>query len=186
MQIQLYLSDEVQCHFGLSPQDTQSDNSTPLSSDWKTLWRCDHLVSTDDKLEHLFLFTNAVSKFSLIMVDRCSDLAGLLGCFQQHFLLALHEHGCPFPANEIEIDFQLLTGNPFQLTQQMHFLGDLAIEQLLINDVDIEATELRLNSYESLAHPISASDAMRQRLQPAKVSNARPHIIPFQSQALAR
>ncbi len=186
MQIQLYLSDEVQSHFDISPQDIESDNSTPLSSNWKALWRCEHLVSTDDQLEHLFLFTNAVSKFSLIMVDRSNDLARLLGCFQQHFLLALHEHGCPFPAIEVEIDFQLLEGNPLQLTQDMHFLGDLAIEQLLTNDVDIEATEMRLNSYESLSQPISASDAMRQRLQPAKVSNARPRIIPFTDKAVAR
>jgi len=186
MQIQLYLSDEVQSHFNISPQDIENDNATPLSSNWKALWRCEHLVSTDDQLEHLFLFTNAVSKFSLIMVDRSNDLARLLGCFQQHFLLALHEHGCPFPATEVEIDFQLLEGNPSQLTQHMTFLGDLAIEKLLTNDIDIEATEIRLNSYESISQPISASDAMRQRLQPSQNVNVGPTIVPFTAKAVAR
>ena len=186
MQIQLYLSDEVQSHFGISPQDIQSDGTTPLSSNWKALWRCEHLVSTDDQLEHLFLFTNAVSNFSLIMVDRSNDLASLLGSFQQHFLLALHEHGCPFPKNEIEIDFQLLSGNPSQLTQRMHFLADLAIEHLMVNDIDIEATEQSLNRFESLSFPVSASDSMRQRLQPAAKTQSRPSIVQFTPRVAAR
>ncbi|MEO1856379.1 MAG: hypothetical protein ABGY95_03305 [Rubritalea sp.] len=179
MQIQLYLSAEVQSHFIIPPQDIQSDSATLLSSNWKALWGCEHLISTDDGLEHLFLFTNAVSKYSLILVDRYNDLASLLGSFQQHLLLALHEHGCPFPANEEEVDFHLLSGAPHPLTLHMLFLGDLAIEHLIANDADVEAAEVRLNTYESLSHPISASNAMRQRLQPAQVSYAGQTIVPF-------
>lgn len=186
MQIQLYLSDEVQDHFDISPQDIQSDSATPLSADWRALWRCAHLVSTDDQLEHLFIFTNAVTNFSLIMVDRSHDLASLLGSFQQHFLLALHEHGSPFPKNDLEIDFQLLSGAPQLLTQQMSFLGDLAIEQLMINDIDIEATEQTLNTHESLSQPVSASDAVRQRLQPATKTNSRPSIVQFTPKVAVR
>jgi D-ribose pyranose/furanose isomerase RbsD len=186
MQIQLYLSAEVQSHFAISPQNIQSDNAIVLSSNWKALWRCDHLISTDDGLEHLFLFTNAVSKYSLILIDRSNDLASLLGSFQQHFLLALHEHGSPFPTNEEEVDFDLLSGVPLPLTQHMSLLGDLAIEHLIANDADIEAAEVRLNSYESISQPTSASKAVRQRLQPAQATNAGQTIVPFVSQVAAR
>jgi hypothetical protein len=68
----------------------------------------------------------------------------------------------------------------------MTFLGDLAIEKLLTNDIDIEATEIRLNSYESISQPISASDAMRQRLQPSQNVNVGPTIVPFTAKAVAR
>lgn len=186
MQIQLYLSAEEQSHFAISPQEIQSDNATLLSSNWKALWRCEHLISTDDQLEHLFLFTNAVTLYSLIMVDRGNDLASLLGSFQQHFLLALHEHGSPFKANNVEVNVQLLNGSPLPLIEHMSFLSDLAVEQLLANNADIEATEERLNNIESLSLPISASDAMHQRLQPAKSINTDTTIVPFISQAAAR
>jgi len=179
MQIQLYLSAEVQAHFAISPQGIQSDKATLLSANWKALWRCEHLISTDDQLEHLFLFTNAVTHYSLIMVDRSQDFQSLLGSFQQHFLLALHEHGCPFPVNEAEIDFQPLSGNSLPLTQHMACLGDLAIEHLIANDADIDATELRLNTHESLSQPLSASDNMRQRLLPVTQTQTSPSIIPF-------
>jgi len=183
MQIQLYLSAEVQSHFAISPQDIQSDNATLLSSNWKVLWRCEHLISTDDGLEHLFLFTNAVSRYSLILVDRSNDLASILGSFQQHFLLALHEHGSPFPANEEEVDFHLLSGASLPLTQHMSLLGDLAIEHLIANDADIEATEELLNNYESLSQLTSASTSMRQRLQSTAEITDGSTIVPFKGKA---
>jgi len=185
MQIQVYLSAEVQSHFGISPQEIQHDTATPLSLHWESLWRCGHLVSTDDGLEHLFLFTNAVTHYSLIMVDRSQDFQRLLGSFQQHFLLALHEHGKPFPAREAEIDFQLLSGTPTPLINQMSLLGDIAIEYLIANDVDIEAAERRINSYESLSHPRSASDAVRQRISPKTVAE-KADILPFNKKAAGK
>jgi hypothetical protein len=178
MKIQLYLSDAVQQHFAIPSPEIQSDSTTPLSSDWRSLWRCDHLISTDDGLEHLFLFTNAVTHFSLIMLDRDRDLGTMLGSFQQHFALALHEHGQDFDTQEIEIDCQLLSGSASALTQRMQLTGDLAIEYLLTNDANIEITEEWINHYESLSYPTSASDAMRQRITPDTVST-EAEILPF-------
>ncbi|MFC5050140.1 hypothetical protein ACFPK9_05915 [Rubritalea spongiae] len=173
MKIQLYLSGEVQAHFSISPQDLQSDAKTPLSSDWRSLWRCDHLISTDDGLEHLFIFTNAVTHFSLIMVDRASDFQSMLGSFQQHFALALHEHGQDFENQQIEIDCQLLTDTPGPMNLRMQLIADLSIECLLANDANIDITEEWVNNYESLSYPTSASDAMRKRITPDS------NILPF-------
>lgn len=178
MKIQLYLSGAVQEHFDIPPQEIQSDRRTPLSSDWRSLWRCDHLISTDDGLEHLFLFTNAVTHFSLIMVDRENDFQSMLGTFQQHFALALHEHGQDFEEQSIEIDCQLLEGSAPALDQRMLLTGDLAIEYLLTNDANIEVTEDWINHYESLSYPTCASDAMRERITPDKVETDA-EILPF-------
>lgn len=178
MKIQLYLSGEVFTHFSLSPQETKSDSETPLSSDWRSLWRCSHLISTDDGLEHLFLFTNAVTHYSLIMVDRERDFQSMLGSFQQHFALSLHEHGEDFKNQTIDGDYQILDGNPAVLSEHMQFTSDLAIECLLSNEANIEVTEEWINSFESLKHPNSASDAMRLRITPDSVE-ANAKILPF-------
>ncbi len=79
----------------------------------------------------------------------------------------------------LEIDFQLLSGTPLPVTQHMDFLADLAIEHLIANDADIEAAEMRLNSYDSHSIPISANDAMQRHLNPAKEVCAGSTILPF-------
>ncbi|MGJ8671463.1 hypothetical protein [Rubritalea sp.] len=178
MKIQLYLSGEVRTHFSISTQEIQSDAKTPLFSDWRSLWRCDHLISTDDGLEHLFLFTNAVTQYNLIMVDRDKDFQSLLGSFQQHFALTLHEHGQDFSEQSIDTECQLLSGEPWGLSKRMQFTADQAIECLLANDANIDITEEWINGYESLTYPISASDAMRLRITPDSFESDA-EILPF-------
>lgn len=167
MKIQLYLSAEVINHFAISAQDTQSDTATPLSANWRALWRCDHIISTEDEQEHLFLFTNAVTHYNLIMVDRNHDFASLLGSFRQHLALALHEHGQPFNQQALESEFQLLHGTPTPLTQGMNGIKELAIDCLLSNGADIEATELCINNDANFSTPNSPSANMLARIMPS-------------------
>ncbi|MFD2159503.1 hypothetical protein ACFSW8_11380 [Rubritalea tangerina] len=177
MQIQLYLSAEVQSHFGISPQEIKSDLQTPLHADWKALWYCEHLISTDDGLEHLYIFSNALTHYALIMVDRDRDFQSLLGSFQQHFALALHEHGQAFATQAIEAEVELLNGQA--PSRRLQFQTDHAIELLLANDSDIDAAEEFLNQFENFHFPKSPSDAMRERLSPTH-TQAEATILPFQ------
>ena len=168
--IQLYLSDSVLLHFQLPQHELLPDTQTPLSSHWASLWRCDLIASTEDGHEHLLLFTNAVTHFSLISLDRNHNFQTLLATFHQHFILALCEHGHPFPSNESpEIEIQLLTGNTPQLERIMDDKISLAIDHLYANDVNLDLTEHSLNKQTSLTHP-------RHTSPPTK---ATAQILPF-------
>lgn len=165
LQIQLYLSAGTQHYFSVPQSELHRDSDILLTSDWKALWRCSHLISTDDGLEHLFLLTNAVTNYSIILVDTAKDLSTFLGQFQQHLLLAFEENGSPLPSSALEIDVQLITGELHLLNEIMEYKTDYAIELLLTNDVDVEATEHRLNRHENIDFPVSAVEAMQGRIQ---------------------
>lgn len=171
MQIQLYLSSEAQQHFGIPPEEILSDSEVPLSSDWRALWRCDHLVSADDAEEHLFILTNIVSSYSIIVVDREHSIDQLIGNFQQALLVAFCDHGMPYPEGDFCSEIQLLTNHQQQRSAALHYTADLAIESLCANDIDINATEKVIN--------IDASKRLQSKLTPKIVSQQNSPILAF-------
>lgn len=164
MQIQLYLSTEAQEHFGISPQEILTDSEAPLSSDWRALWRCDHLISTEDAKEHLFMLTNSVSDYSMILVDRTKKMDELVHQFQQTLLLALCQHGMPYPDEAFCTEIQLLNELNPQYNHTLCETADAAIDSLCANGIDIDATEKIIN--------IQASQTLRAKLGGAAVEDA--------------
>ena len=171
MQIQLYLSTEAQQHFGISPQEILSDTEVPLSSDWRSLWRCDHLVSSDNTEEHLFIFTNVVTNYSIITVDRDTTFEQLFGNFQQALLVSFCEHGMSYPDANFCSEIQLLTSRETQRPTKLHYTAELAIESLCSNDIDINATEKVIN--------VHASKSLRSKLSPNGASKESAPILAF-------
>lgn len=171
MQIQLYLSADTQHHFGISPEEILSDSEVPLSSDWRALWRCDHLVSADDAEEHLFILTNIVSSYSIIVVDREHSIDQLIGNFQQALLMAFCDHGMPFPTETFCSEIQLLINDQEQRSAALHYTADLAIESLCANDIDINATEKVIN--------IDASKKLQTKLTPKVADLQSSPILAF-------
>lgn len=171
MQIQLYLSNEAQQHFDISPQEILSDIEVPLSSDWRALWRCDHLVSSDNTEEHLFIFTNVVTSYSIITVDRDTTFDQLFGNFQQALLVAFCEHGMPYPDASFCTEIQLLTSSETQRSAKQHYTAELAIESLCSNDININATEQIINAH--------ASKELRAKFTPAGAFQESSPILNF-------
>ena len=171
MQIQLYLSTQAQQHFGISHQEILSDTEVPLSSDWRALWRCDHLVSTDNAEEHLFILTNIVTSYSMIIVDRGATIDQLFVNLQQNLLMAFCEHGMVYPEGDFCTEVQLLTSSEIQRSASLHYTAELAIESLCSNDIDINATEEVIN--------VHASKTLRSKLTPKGATTPNTPILAF-------
>lgn len=146
MNTQLYLSQEVLDHFELSATDLKSDTATPLSFDWSCLWRCDHLIGTEDTGEHVFLFTNAVTQYSILLTDTEADIHLLLDAFhdqlQQRFQAEEEEHSALQWWGKLD----LFSDSAPSLERQMNGIAETCIVELLASDGQLDFAENHINN----------------------------------------
>lgn len=141
MHLQIYLSGATQKHFGISANQIPKDTEIEISPSWWSLWRCEYLASTEDSSQHLFLFTNESTRFSLIVPSEDNDMDGFLNDFQNTMLLYLCEYGAEIPKKGVKINIDIIRGRHNslistmndQITHTMYWLGELG---LTINETE--------------------------------------------------
>ncbi|WP_018969392.1 hypothetical protein [Rubritalea marina] len=171
MTTQLYLSHQVQTHFELNPFKLKKDTETILAFDWRAMWRCELLISTESNDEHVFIFTNAVTRYSILLVERDHEIHNLLHAFHEQ-LIALF--GDTLESQDFDqwlMQLDLLSDSATSLDDQMRQIADLSITQLGAHDADISAAEHAVNN---VRHDLTSP---MQRTQ-SQLSHSRRSTIP--------
>lgn len=146
MHFQIYFSSTAQEHFDIPSAELVKDSETKLSIDWWSMWRCDFLIETEDGSQQFFLFTNAATRFSLIIASLGKDLESFIQTFQQTLVVELCDYGMPFPKQSLSCEIELLRGNPRSLINDMHKQADQALDCLCEQGLGISATEKTLHA----------------------------------------
>ena len=146
MNTQIYLSQQVLHHYGLLAADLKSDTNTPLSFDWSCLWRCDYLIGTEDTGEHIFLFTNAVTRYSILLTENEEDIHLLLDAFHDQLMQRFQ------PLNDDHTTLQwwnkldLFSDSAATLKSQMDVIAETCVDRLIACDGQLDYAENHVNN----------------------------------------
>ncbi len=143
---QIYLSQQVLHHYGLSADDLKSDNDTPLSFDWSCLWRCDYLIGTEDTGEHVFLFTNAVTRYSILLTENEEDIHLLLEAFHDQLMQRFKSRDKEHTILRWWDKLDLFSDSAAILKNRMDVISEICVDRLIASNGQLDYAENHVNN----------------------------------------
>jgi len=110
----IMLSGRVMRHFKLKPAEVEQIPEFDSTGHWSDCWRCEILARIKGSKDHLFLFTNPRTLYSVVIVHPDRDPVTLVNTFVQQLFLELIGHGI-IPPTDFVGSFSFVRGRPGSL-----------------------------------------------------------------------